>query len=173
MSVTINAKGTSVPSFTVGKGGTTIHRDGQISAQTAADLTLAVDPTHYVNIDSGTSGPSLITTDSGLDLHINPAVGGRQYLVLCDNRWPPADGTAGQVLATNGSGVLSFTTQNTLGSPGPGPEATIGFAYIPVTTGTPQAVPFAITGYVPMVADFSGNKIWFYVNGAWKYSTLN
>jgi len=173
MSVTINAKGTSVPSFTVGKAGTTIYQNSQISAQGSTDLTLSVDATHYVNIDSGTTGPSLITTDNSLDLHINPAVGGGQYLVLCDNRWPTADGSAGQVIITNGAGVLSFTTLNKIGSPSPATTATTGFGYIPVTTGTPSAVPTAITGYVPMVADSSGNKLWIYINGTWKYTTLN
>lgn len=173
MSVTINAKGTSVTSFMVGKGGTIIHQNGQISAQTEADLTLSVDPTHYVNIDSGISGPSLITTDNNLDLHINPAVGGGQYLILCANRWPTADGAPGQVLSTNGVGVLSFTTQNTIGSPAPSTEATVGFAYIPVTTGTPQATPSAITGYAPMVADSSGTKLWIYIGGSWKSTTLS
>lgn len=173
MAVTINAKGTSVTSFMVGKGGTTVHQNGQISAQTAADLTLSVDPTYYVNIDSGNTGPSLITTDNSLDLHINPAVGGGQYLVLCANRWPTADGTAGQVLTTDGSGVLSFSTQNTIGSPAPATSATTGFAYIPVTTGTPTGVPDAITGYAPMVADSSGSKLWIYIGGSWKSTTLS
>jgi len=173
MSVTINAKATSVSSFMVGKAGTIIHQNSEISAQAATDLTLLIDPTHYVNIDSGNSGPALITTDNSLDLHINPAVGGGQYLVLCANRWPAADGTAGQVITTNGAGVLSFSTQNIIGSPAPGTDATTGFAYIPVTTGTPQAVPTAITGYAPMVADSSGTKLWIYIGGSWKSTTLS
>jgi hypothetical protein len=156
MSVTLNAKGTSVPSFTIGKGGVTIHQgltdpslsydmkdgdywldkttnsmkvwttvgltwqaprladlhfvDSSIVAPGGQDLTISVDTNHYVNIDSGISGPSLITTNNSQDLHINPAIGGGQYLVLCANRWPAADGTNGQSLKTNGTGTLGWYT---------------------------------------------------------------
>lgn len=174
MSITINAKATSTSSFMVGKAGTIIYQDSEIAAQSSSDLTLTVDPTQYVNIDAGNSGPCLITVSQSLqDLHINPAYGGGQYLVLNANRWPTADGTAGQVLVTNGSGVLSFTTQNIVGSAAPATTATTGFAYIPVTTGTPTGTPVSISGYVPMVADSGGNKLWIYINSAWKSTTLS
>lgn len=174
MSITINAKGTSVSSFMVGKAGTVIYQNSEIAAQPSTDLTLSIDATHYVNVDAGNSGPCLITVNTSLqDLHINPAYGGGQYLVLNANRWPTADGTAGQVLTTNGAGILSFTTQDIVGSPAPATTATTGFAYIPVTTGTPTGVPTAISGYVPMIADSGGNKLWIYINGAWKSTTLS
>ena len=306
MSVTINAKGTSVPYFTVGKNGTTIYQGGTdpslvytikngdywldsadnsikvwgssawnapkiadlhfiastIVAPTGTDITLSVDPSKSVVVDAGTSGPALITATNSQDLHINPAYGGGQYLVLCADRWPAADGTAAgqtlvtdgagtlnwsslmlngttisapatddiilstsgvntkiqfagdvgpgiitasasqdlyidptlggggnlilianqwptadgsanQVLTTNGSGVLSFTTINRVGSPSPATTATTGFAYIPVTTGTPTGTPTAISGYAPMVADSGGDKLWVYIGGAWKSATLS
>jgi len=156
MSVTLNAKGTSVPSFTIGKGGVTIYQgltdpslsysmkdgdywldksvnalrvwttvgltwmapqlgdlhfsSGSIIAPGGQDLTLSVDASHFVNVDSGNSGPALITTNNSQDLHINPATGGGQYLVLCGDRWPAADGTNGQSLKTNGTGILSWYT---------------------------------------------------------------
>jgi len=218
MSVTLNARGTSVPFFTIGKSGTTMYqglsdpsitytvRDGDywfdkssnavkvwssvmsaweaprladlhfssnsIIAAGGQDLTLSVDQNKNVVIDAGASGPALITTSDSQDLHINPAVGGGQYLVLVANRWPGTDGTAGQVLTTNGAGVLSFITQSTLGSPSPSTSATAGFAYIPVTTGTPTGIPAAISGYAPMVADSRGNKLWVYIGGGWKSATL-
>jgi hypothetical protein len=136
-------------------------------------LTLLIDPTYYVNVDAGLSGPALITTNNSQDLHINPAYGGGQYLVLNANRWPTTDGTAGQVLTTNGAGILSFTTQNLIGSPGPSTTATTGFAYIPVTTGTPTGIPTSISGYAPMVVDSGGDKLWIYINGSWKSATLS
>jgi hypothetical protein len=219
MSITLNAKGTSVPSFTIGKGGVTIYqglsdpyptytlKDGDywldkttnalkvwstvgpawqaprladlhfvnnsIVATGGQDLTLSVDVNHSVNIDAGNSGPALITATNSQDLHINPATGGGQYLVLNVNRWPTADGTANQVLTTNGAGVLSFTTLNIIGSPAPATNATTGFAYIPVTTGTPTETPTAITGYTPMMTDSSGSKLWVYIGGSWKYTILS
>jgi hypothetical protein len=154
MSVTINAKGTSIPSFTIGIKGTTLYQgtstpgspnvgdywlDGNnnslnywngtiwtapelsgmtltnasgvntIAASSGQDLALSVGSSNYVDI-VGTGGPGVITTGSGQDLHINPAVGGGQYLWLNADRWPPADGTSGQFLQTNGSGILSWVT---------------------------------------------------------------
>lgn len=155
MSVTLNAKGTSVPYFTIGKSGITMYqgladpslsytmKDGDywfnrstnqlnvwssvsnawdaprladlhfvgnsIVAPGGQDLTFSVDANQSVNINSGT-GPSLITTSNSQDLHINPATGGGQYLYLNANRWPTTDGTANQVLKTNGSGILSWAT---------------------------------------------------------------
>ena len=155
MSVTLNAKGTSVPSFTIGKGGVTIyqgltdpslsysmkdgdywldkttnslkvwttvgltwsaprladlHFDGSsIIAPGGQDLTLSVDTNHYVNIDSGNSGPALITTNNSQDLHINPSTGGGGNLILCGDRWPSSDGAFGQTLITNGTGTLSWS----------------------------------------------------------------
>lgn len=218
MSVTINAKGTSVPFFTIGKSGITIYQGtadpslsytinggdywlnktnnslnvwsiantawaapqladinfvaNSIVAPTGQDLILTVDANKFVDINAGNTGPALITADSGQDLHINPAVGGGQYLVLCATRWPASDGTAGQVLTTNGSGVSSFVTQSTIGLPAPATTATTGFVYIPVTTGTPTGTPDTVSGYAPMIADSGGDKLWIYINGAWKSATL-
>ncbi len=219
MSVTLNAKGTTVPSFTIGKGGVTIYQgmgdpsssysmkdgdywldktlnalkvwsvvgpgwqaprladlhfvDNSIIAPGGQDLVLSVDVDKAVSIDAGNSGPALISTSNDQDLHINPAVNGGQYLILNANRWPTADGSANQVLTTDGDGVLNFTTINRVGAPAPATNATTGFAYIPVTTGTPTAEPTSITGYVPMLADSSGTKLWIYVSGSWKYALLS
>ena len=218
MSVTLNAKGTSVPAFTIGKGGVTIYqgltdpsltysmKDGDywldksinslkvwtvigttwqapgladlhfvnstIVAPGSQDLTLSVDVNHFVNIDAGLSGPALITTNNSQDLHINPATGGGQYLILCGDRWPAADGSANQVITTNGAGTLSFTTIDRIGTPSPATNATTGFGYIPVTSGTPTGVPTTITGYVPMMADSGNSKVWVYIGGVWKSTTL-
>lgn len=108
MSVTINAKGTSVPSFIVGKNGTLIEKEGVITPPSGSNLIVKVDVDNSLVVDAGFSNPALITTTSGQDLHLNPAVGGGQYLWLNANRWPTTDGTVGQVLVTNGSGVITW-----------------------------------------------------------------
>lgn len=54
-----------------------------------------------------------------------------------------------------------------LGQSAPATTATSGFVYIPAVSGTPTGTPTAVTGYVPICYDTSGNKIWVY-NGAWK-----
>ncbi len=191
MSVTLNAKGTSVPSFTIGKGGVTIYqgltdpslshamKDGDywlnkttnaiqvwttvgltwqaprladihfvgssIVAPGGQDLTLSVDTNHYVNVDSGNSGPALITTNNSQDLHINPATGGGQYLILCGDRWPAADGTNGQSLKTNGTGILSWYTP-TVGTVTSASVVSVnGFAGSVATNTTTPAISLSTT----------------------------
>jgi trimeric autotransporter adhesin len=116
MSVTINAKGTSTTSFKVGKDGTIITQGGVISPPAATDLKIDLDVDQYMVVNAGLSGPALITASNNQDLHINPATGGGQYLILNSTRWPATDGTNGQVLRTNGAGVLSWQTVSGTGS---------------------------------------------------------
>lgn len=134
MSVTINSKGTSVSSFAIGKGGMSLGQTGTITPPNGNDLVISLADEKNVIVDAGTGGPALITTTHDQDLNINPAVGGGQHLVLVANRWPSADGVNGQVLMTNGSGVLSWTNL-----PSPGTNLTIE-----LVSGTTQS---AISGY--------------------------
>lgn len=113
MSVTINAKGTSTTSFKVGKNGTIITEGGVISPPAATDLKIDLDVGQNLVVDAGISGPALITATANQDLHINPAVGGGQYLILNSSRWPTVTGIVGQVLTTDGSGILSWVTPAT------------------------------------------------------------
>lgn len=117
MAVTINAKGTSVSSFAIGKDGLTLSQSGTLTPPAGNDLVISLDDDKTLVIDAGTEAPALITTSNDQDLHINPATGGGQYLVLVANRWPTADGTSGQVLTTNGAGILSFTTVSGTAAP--------------------------------------------------------
>lgn len=92
------------------------------------------------------------------------------------------------VIGTNRSLAMRFGTntptvafaidknQNVLTGPGAqaapselATTATNGFFYVPTSNGTPTGVPATIvTGCVPMVVDRTGNKLWFYIAGAWK-----
>lgn len=217
MSIAINAKGTTVPYFKIGKGGVTLYQgsidpnliytmvngdfwldttrnslemwsstasdwaaprladltfDGTTINALATDLTLQTNGNNAKVVFKGDVGPGIITASASQDLFIDPSLGGGGDLILVDNQWPAADGTANQVLTTDGSGILSFTTLNRIGSPAPATNATTGHGYIPVTSGTPTGTPAAITGYVPIVADSGGTKLWVYVGGSWKYATL-
>jgi hypothetical protein len=110
MSVTINAKGTSTGSFKIGKNGTVIDQSGTITPPADSDLIFDLGETQYLEVRSANSAPGRITTSGSRDLHIDPSIGGGQDLYLNENKWPSADGLAGQVLTTNGSGVLSFSS---------------------------------------------------------------
>jgi hypothetical protein len=83
-------------------------------------------------------------------------------------------GTSGQAVVSAGSGAApAWGYPTAIGSAAPATNATTGFGYIPVTTGTPTGVPTAVTGFVPIVADSGGNKLWVYINGSWKSANLS
>lgn len=153
MSIVINAKGTSVPYFGIGKNGTTLYQGAVDPSETfsvkdgdywldSSDLSLQVWSTdtwvapkiadlHFSNSSiiapddtdlilqtngvntkvefAGDTGPGIITASAAQDLFIDPTLGGGGNLILIANQWPTADGTEGQVLATDGNGVLAFT----------------------------------------------------------------
>lgn len=98
MSVTINAKGTSVPSFTIGKGGVTLY-------QGSTDPSLAATPKNS-DLWFDSANNSINIRQSGA--WIAPAIGQLTF--------PTGTGTSGQVLTTNGSGILSFTTPSGVSS---------------------------------------------------------
>jgi hypothetical protein len=54
---------------------------------------------------------------------------------------------------------------------GQGPLATTatnGFVYTPTGAGAPTGVPTTKTGLAPMYIDTTNNKLWVYINSAWK-----
>jgi hypothetical protein len=73
--------------------------DARITTDGTADLIL--------NTNSGTDSGS-ITIEDGVNGEIKLVPNGTGTIRLDNNYWPNADGTADQVLGTNGSGVLSF-----------------------------------------------------------------
>lgn len=64
--------------------------------------------------------------------------------------------------------ALNTTPGHALGSPTLATTSTSGFAHIPVVAGAPTGVPTLVTGRVPMCWDSTNNKLWVYINGAWK-----
>jgi hypothetical protein len=46
--------------------------------------------------------------------------------------------------------------------------ATNGFPYIPTCAGIPTGTPTTISGFAPMVADSTNNKLYVYLGGAWQ-----
>lgn len=113
------------------------------------------------SLTGGAGTPGDITLTPGTDT--GSAIGD---LVLSYATWPPADGTTGQVLSTNGSGVLSWaaggggggstawseeTTQTTDATVG----VTIATPISPVTDGTQHSVEVLIT------AESGGSNTYF------------
>jgi hypothetical protein len=60
-----------------------------------------------------------------------------------------------------------------IGRSAPSTTATAGFPYVPVMAGTPSGTPTTITGFLPIVLDSSGSKLWAYLGGSWKSVTLS
>lgn len=131
MAVILNARGTSIPFFTIGKGGTTLYQ-GSIDPYpiySIKDGDIWIDKSTYsIKIwqeipgspsTAGWVAPHLndiifdgntITSSEGNDLRLQPYIGNDLYLHI--NKWPYNDGTSGQILTTDGSGNLSWQTQN-------------------------------------------------------------
>lgn len=153
MSIIINAKGTSVPYFTIGKNGTTVYQgstdpsnvyslkhgdawfntadnllefwssantawaiprlaDISFSGSTiapisATDLILGTSAANKVVLSAGTGNPSL-TSSVGKDLYISESIGGA--LFLNDIRWPSVSGTTGQLLTSDDTGNLVWSS---------------------------------------------------------------
>lgn len=113
MSITINAKGTSVSSFIVGNNGTLITQAGEIFSPTTTDLSL--------------------TAGTG------------QNIVLDGLRFPNTDGTTGQTLTTNGSGVLSWSSAGTGSVTTVSVVSANGFAGTVATASTTPAITLTTT----------------------------
>ncbi len=78
-----------------------------IVSATATDLTLKTNAGNSVIVEAVT-GSSTLSAPASRDLHLTKSSGGALY--LNSNKWPDADGSANQVIRTNGSGVLQWTT---------------------------------------------------------------
>jgi hypothetical protein len=192
MAITLNAKGTSVPYFTIGKNGATIYQgaddpstyyaikngdvwlnvttnsilsysvnsagwqtpqlgdldvvDSTIIAGPSADLTLQTVSGNSVILDAGAGNP-VLSVPVGKDLYISDAIGGSLY--LNNNKFPAADGTAGQMLSTNGSGALQWVdrlhTYTTTASNSVLTDDTFGLSVVPNTSLTPEAGTYMAT----------------------------
>ena len=67
----------------------------------------AINELTIANAASG-SGPTISATGGGTDIDINITPKAAGKIALDGIKWPNADGTADQVMTTDGSGVLSF-----------------------------------------------------------------
>ena len=77
------------------------NADATITTQGTGDLTL--------NTNNGTNSGSIVIAD-GANNDITLTPNGSGDVIIDGLKYPQADGTAGQVLKTDGSGQLSFTT---------------------------------------------------------------
>lgn len=75
----------------------------------AATLTTNGTGNLTLNTNNGTNSGSIVITQ-GLNGNITITPNGTGNIVLEGQNWPQADGTANQVLTTNGTGQLSWTT---------------------------------------------------------------
>ena len=161
------------------RGGHVYVTGGAVAAGTSTGGSILISSA----AGSGTGSPGVIRftipvggsgTVTGGYLHVLTA-GVERFRILNNGAWSVGSagtdyGTAGQVLTSNGNAAPTWSSA--IGASAPATNATDGFVYIPVTTGTPTGTPTAISGYVPMVADSGGSKLWIYIGGSWKSATL-
>ena len=104
-----------------------------VTAGNATNVTVTADSTsatNYLAFVGATSGNNGVKVDTGLTY--NPCT---NQLVLAGFTWPTTDGSADQVLTTDGSGTLSFQT----------PESSSGITSISESTTTATAGQTAFT----------------------------
>jgi len=104
-----------------------------VTAGNATNVTVTADSTsatNYLAFVGATSGNNGVKVDTGLTY--NPST---NQLVLAGFTWPTTDGSADQVLTTDGSGTLSFQT----------PESSSGITSISESTTTATAGQTAFT----------------------------
>ena len=89
-----------------GTGGTLIQNSGVLISDLDAITGVTALTVDNLNLDLNT----IISTNANGNINITP--NGTGDLVLDGLKWPQADGTANQVIKTNGSGQLSFTNNN-------------------------------------------------------------
>ena len=94
-----------------GTGNVTLQTDTLQLGSSAENVIVTTNSTGdlTLNTNSGTNSGSIVIAD-GANNNITLTPNGSGNVVLDNHTWPAADGSANQVLQTNGSGVLSFTT---------------------------------------------------------------
>jgi hypothetical protein len=94
-----------------GTGNVTLQTDTVQIGSSAENVIVTTNSTGdlTLNTNSGTNSGSIVIAD-GVNNNITLTPNGSGNVVLDNHTWPAADGSASQVLQTNGSGVLSFTT---------------------------------------------------------------
>ena len=132
MSITLNAKGTSVPFFTIGKNGTTVYQGTS-------------DPSGSYTIKSGDywlngSNNSFNIWTSGA--WAAPAIGSLNF--------PTSPGSSGQLLSTNGAGILSWSSAGAGSVTSASIVSANGFAGLVATSTTTPAITLttSVTGLI-------------------------
>lgn len=74
------------------------------------------------------------------------------------------------LLGAGGSECLEWDTNRNVAAGGGtlATTSTNGFFYVPTCAGTPTGVPSGKSGFVPIVADTTNHKLYFYSGGSWR-----
>ena len=94
-----------------GTGDVTLQTDTVTMGSSGENVTVSTSGTGdlTLNTNGGSSSGSIAIAD-GANANITLTPNGSGKIVLDNHSWPNSDGSANQVLITNGSGVLSFST---------------------------------------------------------------
>ena len=94
-----------------GTGDVTLQTDTVTLGSSGENVTVSTSGTGdlTLNTNSGSNSGSIVIADAA-NANITLTPNGSGKIVLDNHSWPNSDGSADQVLVTNGSGVLSFST---------------------------------------------------------------
>ncbi len=112
----LDVNGQSIVSASNGNIVIAPHGTGHVDINSDLDVTGAVDVTGDLDVDNvNINGNAVTVTNTNANLTL--AGNGTGKVLISNLSYPNADGTASQVLTTNGSGVLSFANASaSLGS---------------------------------------------------------
>jgi hypothetical protein len=155
-------------------------QDGTFIAGRFSYVVAANGQSAWTSLIVGAGKPDIAKKTSAIKLEVQGDIGfngsGRSL------RWYESDGaTADNTITLNPSNVtfMFASTQrlvvrsngNLVMGTGAGQQPTnaqTGFLHLTSMAGAPTAAPAAETGAVPIVLDTTNNKLWAYLNGAWK-----
>lgn len=135
------------------------HADRLQVRATVFALSAAASASTYAQMDA-----------TGLYMYPTPGVTTNYSNILFDATALTVQGSDIPVIIKGGTeqSFKGITTGSAiLGKSAVATNATGGFAYIPSCAGTPTGTPVSQTGYVPLVCDSSGSKLYAYLGGAW------
>jgi hypothetical protein len=112
----LDVNGESIVSASNGNIVIAPHGTGHVDINSDLDVTGAVDVTGDLDVDNvNINGNAITVTNTNANLTLD--ANGTGKVLISNLSYPSADGTASQVLTTNGSGVLSFANASaSLGS---------------------------------------------------------
>lgn len=171
----------NTPNLTFLTGGNTLtttsgKTSGSILIDVGAFSSLSANTRGGVSIFNGTSSPNWNGLQRGM--YIGNATSIPTSIPTNGSFFYTINGELTKYDSTGRNGVIAVTNNETfsgntrIGNTSLTTTSTDGFPYIPLISGINSVTPTSLSSFAPMYVDATNNRLYVYVNGAWKYSAL-